>query len=98
MKRAAPPPPPIPERYVGVNWMAPIEAVAEQARRPIVGAGDAGNWWRVVFDAERTSYASLLADVSVWGPNEAKLRAGDVVEVLDEQSTLFALLYLNAVD
>ncbi len=54
----------------------------------------ARNWWRVVFNAERTSYASLLADVSVWGPNEAKLRAGDVVEVLDEQSTLFALLYL----
>jgi hypothetical protein len=54
----------------------------------------ARNWWRVVFNAERTSYASLLADVSVWGPNEAKLRAGDVVEVLDEQSTVFALLYL----
>jgi len=54
----------------------------------------ARNWWRVVFNAERTPYASLLGDVSVWGPNEAKLRAGDVVEVLDEQSTLFALLYL----
>src|ERR1700730_2847161 len=33
-------------------------------------------------------------NVAVWGPNEAKLRAGDLVEVLDEQSTLFALLYL----
>jgi hypothetical protein len=28
------------------------------------------------------------------GPNEAKLRAGDIVEILDEQSTMFALLYL----
>jgi len=67
---------------------APIPQAAMQ------DAAYARNWWRLVFDAERTSYASLLADVSVWGPNEAKLRAGDVVEVLDEQSTLFALLYL----
>ena len=36
----------------------------------------------------------MLSDVTVWGPNEARLRAGDLVEVLDEQSTLFALLYL----
>jgi hypothetical protein len=52
------------------------------------------NWWRVVFDADRTSYESLLTDVTVWGPNEPKLRSGDLVEVLDEQSTIFALLYL----
>ncbi len=54
----------------------------------------ARNHWRVVFDGERTPYASLLNDVAVWGPNEAKLRTGDLVEALDEQSTLFALLYL----
>ena len=54
----------------------------------------ARNWWRVVIDAERTPYDSVLADVAVWGPNEAKLRTGDLVEVVDEQSTLFALLYL----
>ncbi len=52
------------------------------------------NWWRVVFDADRTSYESLLTDVAVWGPNEPKLRSGDLIEVLDEQSTIFALLYL----
>jgi hypothetical protein len=52
------------------------------------------NHWRVVFDGERTPYRAVLTDVAVWGPNEAKLRAGDIVEVLDEQSTLFALLYL----
>ncbi len=57
-------------------------------------AAFARNWWRVVIDAERTPYDSLLTDVTVWSPNEAKLRAGDLVEVLDERSTLFALLYL----
>ena len=57
-------------------------------------AAYARNWWRIVIDAERTPYKSVLTDVAVWGPNEAKLRAGDLVEVLDEQSTLFALLYL----
>jgi hypothetical protein len=57
-------------------------------------AAFARNWWRVVIDTDRTPYASLLTDVTVWGPNEPRLRAGDLVEVLDEQSTLFALLYL----
>ena len=57
-------------------------------------AAFARNWWRVVIDKERTPYDSVLTDVTVWAPNEAKLRAGDLVEVLDEQSTLFALLYL----
>src|SRR5271168_3905473 len=38
------------------------------------------NHWRVVFDAERTPYHAVLTDVAVWGPNEAKLRAGDIVE------------------
>jgi hypothetical protein len=52
------------------------------------------NWWRVVFDAERTSYDNVASDISVWGPNEPKLRAGDLIEVLDEQSTMFALRYL----
>ncbi len=57
-------------------------------------AAYARNWWRVVFDSARVPYHRLVADVSVWGPNEAKLRAGDLVEVLDEQSTHYALLYL----
>jgi hypothetical protein len=57
-------------------------------------AAYARNWWRVVFDGDRIPYDSLLRDVTVWGPNEAKLRAGDLVEVLDEQSMQFALLYL----
>jgi hypothetical protein len=77
------------------------EAAAPAARLPVPvpqsamqDAAFARNWWRVVIDADRTPYASLLTDVTVWGPNEAKLRAGDLVEVLDEQSTLFALLYL----
>jgi hypothetical protein len=67
---------------------APIPASSMQ------DAAFARNWWRVVIDAERTPYASLLTDATVWGPNEPRLRAGDLVEVLDEQSTLFALLYL----
>jgi hypothetical protein len=67
---------------------APIPASAMQ------DAAFARNWWRVVIDAERTPYASLFTDVTIWGPNEPRLRAGDLVEVLDEQSTLFALLYL----
>jgi hypothetical protein len=57
-------------------------------------AAYARNHWRVVFDAERTPYDRVLTDVAVWGPNEAKLRTGDLIEVLDEQSTLYALLYL----
>ncbi len=57
-------------------------------------AAFARNCWRIVVDGERTPYESVLTDVTVWGPNEAKLRTGDLVEVLDEQSTLFALLYL----
>ena len=76
--------------------------IAAQAGRPAVpipqsamqDAAFARNWWRVVIDGERTPYDSVLTDVAVWGPNEAKLRTGDIVEVLDEQSTLFALLYL----
>jgi hypothetical protein len=75
--------------------------VASPAHRPapipqaaMQDASYARNWWRVVFDAERTPYESVLTDVTVWGPNEPKLRAGDLIEILDEQSTLFALLYL----
>ncbi len=73
--------------------------VLRLAAAPIPGsamqdAAFARNWWRVVIDTERTPYASLLGDVAVWGPNEPRLRAGDVVEVLDEQSSLFALIYL----
>jgi hypothetical protein len=57
-------------------------------------AAYARNWWRVVIDSDRTPYQCLLSDVAIWGPNEAKLRTGDLVEVVDERSTLFALLYL----
>lgn len=96
-KSSGPTPPPLaaaettspPRRDIdGAMPPAPIPQAAMQ------DAAYARNWWRVVFDGERTPYASLLADVAVWGPNEAKLRTGDIVEVLDEQSSLFALIYL----
>jgi hypothetical protein len=81
---------------------APATPQAPEAARPIPpipqgamqDAAYARNWWRVVIDRERTPYENMLDDVAVWGPNEPKLRAGDLVEVVDEQSTLFALLYL----
>jgi hypothetical protein len=78
---------------------AQVEAAAASSVVPIPqgamqDASYTRNHWRVVFDAERTPYHAVLTDVAVWGPNEAKLRAGDVIELLDEQSTLFALLYL----
>ena len=98
--QAAPPhvPPPVAE----TSKPAPATEVAARTPQQVApipqsamqDAAFARNWWRVVIDAERTPYDSVLTDVSVWGPNEAKLRAGDLVEVLDEQSTLFALLYL----
>jgi hypothetical protein len=69
----------------------PVPPIPQSAMQD---AAFARNWWRVVIDAERTPYDRVLTDVTVWGPNEVKLRAGDLVEVLDEQSTLFALLYL----
>jgi hypothetical protein len=72
----------------------PRRTAAPVPQSAMQDAAFARNWWRIVIDTERTPYASLLADVTVWGPNEPKLRAGDLVEVLDEQSTLFALLYL----
>jgi len=68
--------------------MAPIPQTAMH------DAAYARNWWRVLFNTERTPYESLLTDVSVWRQNEHRLRIGDIIEVLDEQSTLFALLYL----
>ena len=77
-----------PDSSSEVTAFAPIPQSAMQ------DAAYARNWWRVVFDAARTPYARLLDDVAVWGPNEAKLRAGDLAEALDEQSTLFALLYI----
>src|SRR5262249_53821478 len=97
-------PAPPPTRPVGAATPnpAPEAAMAAHAPQPVLpipqsamqDAAFARNWWRVVIDAERTPYDRVLADVAVWGPNEAKLRAGDLVEVLDEQATLFALLYL----
>ena len=91
----------LPPAVVDIPQSEPNEPAAPSARPAVPvpqsamqDAAFARNWWRVVIDAKRTPYASLLTDVTVWGPNEAKLRAGDLVEVLDEQSTLFALLYL----
>jgi len=94
--QAAPPhvPPPVAE----TSKPAPATEVAARTPQQVApipqsamqDAAFARNWWRVVIDAERTPYDSVLADVAVWGPNEAKLRAGDLVEVVDEQSTLFA--------
>ena len=94
--------PPIPSVVAPTPRHAAETEVAAQSPRPVPpipqsamqDAAFARNWWRVVIDGERTPYDSVLTDVSVWGPNEAKLRTGDLVEVLDEQSTLFALLYL----
>jgi hypothetical protein len=85
----------IPESAPRDEAAAPApRAAAPIPQSAMQDAAFARNWWRVVIDTERTPYASVLADVAVWGPNEARLRAGDLVEVLDEQSTLFALLYL----
>jgi hypothetical protein len=86
----------------GADAPAPATPQATEPARPIPpipqgamqDAAYARNWWRVVIDRERTPYESVLTDVAVWGPNEAKLRAGDLVEVVDEQSSVFALLYL----
>jgi len=80
-----------PEATVVARTPRPVLPIPQSAMQD---AAFARNWWRVVIDAERTPYDCVLADVTAWGPNEAKLRAGDLVEVLDEQSTLFALLYL----
>jgi hypothetical protein len=81
---------PAPEADVAPH-ARPVPPIPQSAMQD---AAFARNWWRVVIDAERTPYDRVLTDVTVWGPNEVKLRAGDLVEVLDEQSTLFALLYL----
>jgi len=101
-RKAQAAPPPIPPVVADTSKPAPETEIAARAPQPVPpipqsamqDAAFARNWWRVVIDAERTPYDRVLADVAVWGPNEAKLRAGDLVEVLDEQSTLFALLYL----
>jgi hypothetical protein len=82
---------PAPEAEVAARTPQPVPPIPQSAMQD---AAFARNWWRVVIDAERTPYDRVLTDVTAWAPNEAKLRAGDLVEVLDEQSTLFALLYL----
>jgi hypothetical protein len=100
--RKAPPPPPLAAVATDASEPAPHREAAASAPRAATpvpqsamqDAAFARNWWRVVIDTERTPYASLLTEAAVWGPNEPRLRAGDLVEVLDEQSTLFALLYL----
>lgn len=84
-------PKPAAETEPAAQQAHPVPPIPQSA---VQDAAFARNWWRVVIDAERTPYSSVLTDVTVWSPNEAKLRAGDLVEVLDEQSTLFALLYL----
>jgi hypothetical protein len=88
---AAPTSKPPTEAEAAIKPHQPVPPIPQSAMQD---AAFARNWWRIVIDAERTPYDSVLTDVAVWGPNEAKLRAGDLVEVLDEQSTLFALLYL----
>jgi hypothetical protein len=95
----APPVPPVNAEATEPATQREAAASAPRAAAPIPqsamqDAAFARNWWRVVIDTERTPYSSLLADAAVWSPNEPRLRAGDLVEVLDEQSTLFALLYL----
>jgi hypothetical protein len=82
---------PAPEKAVAARASQPVPPIPQSAMQD---AAFARNWWRVVIDAERTPYDRVLTDVAVWSPNEAKLRAGDLVEVVDDQSTLFALLYL----
>jgi len=84
-------PEPAPQNEAAVPAARPVAPIPQSAMQD---AAFARNWWRVVIDTDRTPYASVLTDVTVWGPNEARLRAGDLVEVLDEQSTLFALIYL----
>jgi hypothetical protein len=81
----------VPETEVAARTPQPVPPIPQSAMQD---AAFARNWWRVVIDAERTPYDRVLTNMAVWGPNEAKLRAGDLVEVVDEQSTLFALLYL----
>lgn len=85
------PPSPEPGFEPATQQVRPALPIPQSAMQD---AAYARNWWRVVIDGDRTPYESVLTDVSVWAPNEAKLRAGDMVEVLDEQSTVFALLYL----
>ena len=82
---------PAPEAQVDLPAPRMILPIPQSAMQD---AAFSRNWWRVVIDGERTPYERVLTDVAVWAPNEAKLRAGDLVEVLDERSTLFALLYL----
>ncbi|HKD31428.1 MAG TPA: hypothetical protein VKC66_36690 [Xanthobacteraceae bacterium] len=101
-KRKGPAAPHIPPVVPDPSKPAPETEAAARAPQPVLpipqsaiqDAAFARNWWRVVIDAERTPYQRVITDVAVWAPNEAKLRAGDLVEVVDEQSTLFALLYL----
>jgi hypothetical protein len=80
-----------PETEVAARTPQPAPPIPQSAMQD---AAFARNWWRVVIDGERTPYDRVLTDVTVWGPNEAKLRAGDLVEVVDEQSRSFALIYL----
>ena len=93
---------PAPQAVADASKASPEPEVAPGAAQQVTpipqgamqDAAFARNWWRVVIDAKRTPYDRVLTDVTVWGPNEAKLRAGDLVELVDEQSTLFALIYL----
>src|SRR5260370_4552786 len=87
----------IPPPVADTSKPAPATEVAARAPQPVPpipqsamqDAAFARNWWWVVIDAERTPYDRVLADVAVWGPNEAKLRARHLVEMLDAQSTPF---------
>ena len=87
-------PPPAEERPATDPAASHIRMPLPIPQSAMQDAAYARNWWRVVIDGERTPYEHVLHDVAAWAPNEAKLRTGDLVEVLDEQSTQFALLYL----
>src|SRR5260221_11667886 len=84
-------PKPAPETEVATQAPRLVPPIPQSAMQD---AAFARNWWRGVVDGERTPHDSVLTGVTVWGPNEAKLRARDLVEILGEPSTPFAPLYL----
>jgi hypothetical protein len=55
----------------------------------------ARNHWRVTIDTEKTPYEQLFTNVKVWGQVENRLVPDDWVEVLDDQGTFIAVLYLQ---
>jgi hypothetical protein len=56
-------------------------------------ADHARNYWRVVLDQGRP-YSDVF-DIDFWFIVETNLTAGDLVEVVDDANTIFALLYVR---